>query len=122
MFGGVEYSCLNGFGLDNPKCDYITTFVIVMAVFLLLLKNPGWSPFGLHYIGKEYSLWIYLLHMNIQGRINWITDGRLSKVPLVVMDILKVIIAYIVCVLIAFVIKRSYLFLKIHKNSMKRGA
>lgn len=65
----IEVSVLDYFGKNVPTCDYLATYVIVVSLFLWLLAKPDFSPWGICRIGYKYSMWIYILHMNIRELI-----------------------------------------------------
>lgn len=118
VIGGTEYYWLSKLGVNNVKCDYISTFAITIIVFLILLKHVSWSPKRLHIIGEKYSLWIYILHMNIKGMSEKFPWKLFDWTPQFVQDLLKVVAAFILCVLIAFAASQflSVLKLKVSKQ------
>ena len=47
---------------------FLGSYVTVAALFTLALKMPDWQPTGLGYMGRELSMYIYILHIAV-GRV-----------------------------------------------------
>ena len=94
----LEYGLLNMFGVDNPRCDYISTYILTTCIFVLLLKIDQWNPLNITIIGRDFSMWIYILHMSLLGLVKRLP--LLFIKPLWLYDVMRVCVAYVLCLFI----------------------
>lgn len=105
----IEVLMLQDNAVDMPNCDYLFTYVTAIVVFVILLINADLGG-ALGTIGKKYSMWIYILHMNVLSIVN-IVIKLLSKMKLDVFaesGYAKSFISYLVCICIAEIILRAW--------------
>lgn len=100
----IEFFGLNFMNADKPATDYFSTFIMLFAIFQLLLICYDWNPFNISAIGNEYSLWVYILHMIVLRYINWLPWKYIRRYSSVqTMMWLKVLTGCIVSVCLAFI-------------------
>lgn len=99
----AEFYGLRFLKADNPRADYLSTFIMLFAVFQLLLIFSNWNPLNISMIGNEYSLWIYILHMNVLRYVNKLPWKYVEKYSLQASLWLKVFTGCLVCICLAFI-------------------
>lgn len=69
---GVEMFIYNFMGTIVKREHFLFTLPIVLCVFLLALKHPHWGANSiLTKIGKEYSAYIYIMHVFVMSLIQY---------------------------------------------------
>ena len=80
----LERAILNRVGMNAARNHYISTTVLVLALFLLALSYSGHAACGTARlaaaIGRKYSTWLYILHPMISSLITLQTK-RLGCYP-----------------------------------------
>lgn len=103
----MEYLLLNVLGKDVPTCDYLFTYVLSFAIFVFALQFPNFTFCKLDLVGREYSLWIYVLHMNLYGVITRLTSLLPVKQAVIVL-LIQVTAAYFISVIIGYIVKKCF--------------
>ena len=99
----IEFYGLRFLKADKPATDYFSTFILLFAIFQLLLIFADWNPFHISTIGNEYSLWIYILHMTVLRYINMLPWKYIRKYSIKTNMWLKVLVGGFVCIGLAFI-------------------
>lgn len=115
----MEYGILEFLKKNMPVCDYFSTYVMVTGIFLLLLINQNLDFLGISVMGRKYSMWIYVLHMNMRNLISRL-HLEIIVTNEIVIFLCNSIVAYILSILIAYVILAVWNRIKRFLKSLRK--
>ncbi|MFV8815027.1 acyltransferase family protein [Aerococcus urinaeequi] len=88
----IEKYILNQTGMAASREHYLSTTLLVVSIFILLVKNPNLFSGWLSYIGKKYSTGIYIIHFIIID----IYKQILAFLPISILYVLAPIIVFLI--------------------------